>query len=640
MLNDQTTQSSDYTKRLSKHQDHLYALFYDLYGDRPGFGSAFQDLLNLLNGSYSERATHLKERDQKRINDSNWLLSEKWVGMALYVDRFSKDLKHLTDRLGYLEELGVNLIHLMPIMESPKGENDGGYAVSNYLKVDPKYGSNEDLENLIQELQNREMGIMVDLVINHTSDQHEWALKAMRGDTKYQELYLMYDNPVIPEKFEESLPEIFPETSPGNFIYEPNIKKHIFSTFNSYQWDLNYKNPQVFIEMLNNLLSLFNMGVDIVRLDAPAFIWKQMGTTCQNLDEVHWILQLFKTCTMIVAPGTALLSEAIVAPKEILKYFGGAQEECDLAYNALFMALLWDAVSTQNNKLLVTSFNNLPSKPPGTTWLNYVRCHDDIGLGYDDEHIFKAGYTPFDHRQFLLQFLTGKYPGSFATGDLYMYNPKTKDARISGALASLAGLESALQDQDEYAVFLAIHRIILLHSMVLSLGGIPMLYYGDELGTINDYSYLEDRTKKSDNRWMHRPKIDWEKAAKYQVPGTVEERIFSKLQKLIQIRKQSPEFADHNSFTLIELNDPQLFAFLRFNKQLHALIIGNLAAKPKVINKSDLNFLKPYFPNGFYNKLNDLPLFSTEDHIHLAPFGFLWLGKYPLSENNLTKDRT
>lgn len=635
MLNSQTTNKADYTQRLTRYQEELYALFYDLYGDRPGFTPAFQDLLAILKKAYTERSPALKNKDLKRLEQKHWLMSEQWVGMALYVDRFSKDLKQLKSKLDYLETLGVNMVHLMPIMQSPAGENDGGYAVSDYLKVDDKYGSNEDLTALIQALNDRGMGLMLDLVINHTSDEHEWALKAKAGDPDFQELYLMYDHPIIPKKFEESLPEVFPETSPGNFIYDAQLKKYIFSTFNTYQWDLNYKNPRVFNEMLKNLLALFNLGVDIVRLDAPAFIWKQLGTTSQNLDEVHLVLQMFKICTSIVAPGTALLSEAIVAPKEILKYFGGNQQECDLAYNALFMALLWDAVSTQNNKLLFASFDNLPTKPHGTTWLNYVRCHDDIGLGYDNEHIVQAGYTPFDHRQFLLNFLTGKYPGSFATGDLYMYNPKTKDARISGSLASLAGLESAIKSKDEYAQFLAIQRIILLHSMVLSIGGIPMLYYGDELGTLNDYAYLDDPTKKADNRWMHRPIIDWERAARHQIEGTLEARIFSRLQQLIRIRKESPEFADHNSLTLIDLGDPQLFAYLRFNQQLHAFIICNLSTKPKDITKSSLAFLKPYFPHGFYNKETNTTLFVQDDRLTLAPLGFIWLGKYTKEENKL-----
>ena len=627
MKTTQIKSTTTFSSRFNVVEKDIYELFYLLYGDRPGFNQAYLDLLDLLERSFNQRSEWLMTRDQARLKGEDWLLSSNWVGMALYVDRFANDLQGVIDKLDYLKELGVNLIHLMPIMKSPEGENDGGYAVSDYCKVDGKFGSNGDLEQLIDQLRKRDMGIIMDLVINHTADDHPWAIEARSGDLSAQELYLMYELGVVPQKFEETLSEIFPETSPGNFILEPATKKYVFSTFNRFQWDLNYKNPLVFIKMLENLLWLFNLGVDIVRLDAPAFIWKELGTNCQNLPAVHLILQLFKLSTKVVAPGTALLSEAIVAPREILKYFGGNQAECDIAYNALFMALLWDTVCTQNNKLLKVSLERLPSKPQGTTWLNYVRCHDDIGLGFEDESIIGAGYTPFEHRQFILNYLTGKFPGSLAKGALYMYNPKTKDARLSGSLASLIGLEKAIEDQDLESRKVAIQKILLLHSIILSFGGIPMLYYGDELGYLNDYSYLADSERKMDNRWMHRPKIDWKKAEKRHIPGTIEYSVFQQLKKLISVRKKTPEFADHNSMTILDLNDAQILAYLRFGVTSNTLVLCNLSDQPKQFHLQDLNFLSPYFPMGFVNKLKgDVPV-QAQSSIQLDAYGFLWLGK-------------
>ncbi len=612
--------------RMKSVQDEMYQLFYTLYGDRPGFNESYSQLQDLLAVSLKERPQRLKALDQQRSKDKDWLLSEKWVGMALYVDRYNKDLLGLLDKVDYLKELGINLVHIMPIMESPEGKSDGGYAIKDYLKVDDKYGTNEDLDLVINTFHDNGISIIMDLVINHTSDEHEWARRAKQGRTFYQELYLMYDNEIIPKRYEECMPEIFPESSPGNFVYDPALGKWIFSTFHSYQWDLNYKNPMVFINMLGNLLDLLNMGVDIVRLDAPAFIWKELGTNCQNLPAVHTILQLFKLCTRVVAPGTALLSEAIVEPREILKYFGGNKQECDIAYNALFMDLLWDIVSTQNNKLLLASLGNILGKPQGTTWLNYVRCHDDIGLGYEDEPIYRAGYTPFDHRQFILKYLTGNYTGSFAKGAYYMYDPKTKDARVSGSLASLAGLEKGIQEEKEHEIELAIRRIVLLHSLIFSIGGMPMLYYGDEWGMLNDYSYRDDPQKSSDNRWMHRPVIDWEQAARYREEGTIENRIFSQLQQLIRIRQASPEFADHNNLKLIDLKNPQLFGFVRSYQNACTIIICNLSIKKQVVSKVSIDHLRHYFPKGFYDKLTGKKMFEMFNKVELLPYSFLWIG--------------
>jgi amylosucrase len=398
---------------------------------------------------------------------------------------------------------------------------------------------------------------------------------------------------------------------------------------------LNYQNPAVFSEMLDILLFWANQGVDILRLDAVAFLWKKIGGSSQNETEAHILLQLFKDCCQVTAPGTLFIAEAIVAPVEIVKYFGEDAinaKECEIAYNATLMALLWDSVATKNAKLLKQGIRNLPDKLERATWLNYIRCHDDIGLGFTDESIVQAGYEPYSHRQFLLNYFSGKFNNTAARGLLFGQNPKNNDARISGTLTSLIGLEMALEDGDQTNINLTIQHIILLHSIIFSFGGIPLIYYGDEIGTLNDYSYMGNLSKANDNRWAHRPKIDWKKAQLRKITGTIEQTIFSALQQMIRVRKNISAFGDFNNRELINLSNPHLFAFLRIdpNNQDHVLVIGNFDGNYQSLNLSEID--TPRLRLNDNENIKDLysgdspSLFKNE--LVLPPFRFYWLSTH------------
>ena len=434
--------------RLGANFYTIYSLFEVLYGDREDFKEQAQRLVETMAKQYIARDEFLKRKDIEREKDHNWFLSQEWAGMALYSDGFAGDLKGLKSNLSYIQELGINMIHIMPILRCPEGKSDGGYAVSDFRKVDQRIGDLSDLAELVEDLQKRNILLTLDVVVNHTSNEHDWANKAREGDRKYQDYYYMFDNREVPDMFEENMPEIFPETSPGNFTWDEQSKKWVMSVFNDFQWDLNYSNPAVFIEVLDIILFWANQGADIIRLDAVAFLWKKIGSTCQNEREAHLILQLLKDCCQVAAPGVLFIAEAIVAPSEIIKYFGEDAinaKECEIAYNATFMALLWDAVATKNTRLLYKGLKSLPDKLERATWLNYIRCHDDIGLGYDDKDIHAVGYNPVEHRKFLIEYFTGTYADSIAKGLPFGQNDKTGDARISGSLASLAGLETAIE---------------------------------------------------------------------------------------------------------------------------------------------------------------------------------------------------
>ncbi len=617
--------------RLGANFYSIHSLFKLLYGERADFKEQMVCLVETLAARYIERPSHLRNSDLAREKNYNWFLSQKWVGMALYCDRFAGDLQGLREKLGYLQELGINLLHVMPILDCPAQHSDGGYAVRDFCRVDERFGTVDDVEALALSLKRRDMLLALDVVVNHTSNEHEWARRARLGDKKYQDYFYVFENREIPDIYEESMPEIFPETAPGNFTWDEEMGRWVMTVFNHYQWDLNYHNPAVLIEMIDIILFWANKGADILRLDAVAFLWKKMGTACQNEREAHLVLQLMKDCCQVTAPGVLFIAEAIVAPGEISKYFGEdaiIAKECEIAYNASLMALLWDAVATKNTRLLRWGVKNLPDKLARATWLNYVRCHDDIGLGFDDNDVRQAGYDPFLHRRFLVEYFTGKYPTSPARGMPFAENLKTGDARISGSLASLVGLESALERNDADGIDAAIRTILLLHSVILSFGGIPLLYYGDAIGTLNNLEYLADPARRDDNRWLHRSHFDWNKAERRRQSGTVEQRIFSALKKMIAIRKELDAFADFDSRQLIQVDNESLLVYARTDPQNirnRILVICNFNIEAQVLPVITLRTHGFFQPDGLRDVCSGNHIAVEDETINIPALSALWL---------------
>jgi amylosucrase len=617
--------------RLGANFYAIHSLFFQLYGQRADFEEQLVRLVEVMAAHYINRDASLKQLDSDRENDHNWFLHQRWVGMAIYADGFAGTIEGVSKKIDYLQELGVNMLHIMPMLKCPAAASDGGYAVSDFRDVDERFGTLKDIRVLARKLRRRSMLLTLDVVVNHSSNEHAWAKRARAGDKTYQDYYFIYPDRRIPDQYEASMPEIFPETAPDNFTFDDQMQSWVMTVFNTYQWDLNYQNPAVFIEMLDVILFWANQGADIVRLDAVAFLWKQIGTNCQNLPEAHLILQVMKDCCQVTAPGVLFIAEAIVAPMEIAKYFGEdaiIAKECEIAYNATLMALLWDAVATKNARLLNQGVASLPSKLERATWLNYIRCHDDIGLGFDDQDIRQAGYEPAAHRRFLLDWLTGQYADSPSRGQPFGRNLKTGDARISGALASLVGLETAIANQDEAHISLCIDTILLLHGVIMAFGGMPLLYYGDEIGTLNDCSYQADQAKSYDNRWMHRPRIDWAQVQRRKKTGTVQQRIFSGVQRLIGIRARTPAFADFNNRELLNVGNAHVLAFLRGATEAEhspVLALFNFDHAPQTIA---LQHSLPGELNAQETLLDLASGYNVElidGQLQIPPCGFYWL---------------
>ena len=602
----------------------IHFLYNELYGNHPEVN--FTRLVETIINAYSNRSVALKNKDEEKEKSGNWFLSNQITGMSLYVDRFSGNIANLAGKLNYFQKLGVNFLHIMPVMQSPAGESDGGYAVSDFRKVDERFGTLEDLKMLQKKMSKEGMYLMMDIVLNHTSHKHAWAMKAKKGDARYQDYYYMSSDRSYIDEFEKTMPEIFPETAPGNFTWNEECKKWVMTIFHNYQWDLNFSNPAVFIEMLDTIFFYANLGVDILRIDAPAFIWKETGTSCQNLPKAHTILRLIKQCVQVAAPGMALLGEAIVAPKEIMKYFGSGlftSKECDFAYNAPQMALQWDALATGDTRVMLAAQHELLQKPYGSSWITYTRCHDDIGLGYDDYMIQSAGFNPYEHRKFLKNYYSGRHGDSPAKGALFSVNPKTQDARISGTLASLCGLEKAVLENDLTAIEISIKKILLMQAHSLFIGGIPMLFYGDEVGYTNDYSYMDDPAKNYDNRWMHRPLIDWHKNEKIEEKGSIEEKIFTGTQQLINLRNKLPAISDHKNITWLATYNKHIAGYLRtlYDDKIYCLF--NFSNQPAGLS---WQAFKQHGPEPY--QLLDcwqniyIPVGSNDSHLVLEPYAF------------------
>ena len=602
--------------RLMSEIDTISHLYREIYGQHPHAEQYFELLIVTVIRAYRKRETDLIKRDDEKSDQGTWFLNNELMGMSLYVDRFAGNLSAMPSRLPYLEELGVNFLHLMPIFESPAGESDGGYAVADFRKVDERFGSLNDLIALRKEMQQKGMYLMLDIVLNHTSHRHEWAEKAKSGDKQYQDYFYMYDDRLMPDQFDANMPVIFPESSPGNFTWNADCSKWVMTVFHHYQWDLNYTNPAVFRDMLDNILFYANLGVDVLRIDAPAFIWKQVGTSCQNLPQAHTLLRLIKRFVAVAAPGMALLGEAIVAPREIMKYFGtGAftAKECDFAYNATHMALQWDMLASGDTRIMLAAQHEILQKPFGTSWINYTRCHDDIGLGYDDYMIEHAGKNPYEHRKFLKEYFSysGNQWNSPARGALFSANPKTGDARISGTLASLCGLEKAIWEKNELAVRTAIQKILLMQAHSFFLGGLPIIFYGDEAGYTNDYSYQQDAGKSYDNRWMHRPIINWEKNERIHETGT------------IALRKQLRVVADYKNLTWLTPHNIHVAGYLRAYDDKKLYCIFNFSDQPAYLTwfafKEHGNFSSQLFDH-WNEKLYNIG--HDNEFLIIEPYGF------------------
>lgn len=554
-------EKSRFHKRMSRHLDELETLYMGLYHN----SSMFAELCNQLECFYDERKSSLKESDLKREADSGWYKQNDMLGMMLYIDNFAENIKGVEDRLDYIEKCNVNYIHLMPFLETVEGRSDGGYAVADFRKVQPKLGTMDDLESLTDACHKKGISVCMDFVMNHTSEDHEWAKRARAGDGEYMSRYFFYDSYDIPSQYEKTVPQVFPTTAPGNFTWLADAKHFVMTTFYPYQWDLNYGNPRVFNEMMYNFLFLANKGIDIIRIDAVPYIWKELGTQCRNLKEVHTIVRMMRMISEIVCPGILLLGEVVMEPEKVVPYFGTVEKpECHMLYNVTTMATTWHTVATRDVSLLKKQLDILSGLPKDYVFLNYLRCHDDIGWGLDYATLRQKGMQEAEHKQYLNDYFRGYTINSNSRGELYNEDPITRDARFCATTASMCGIEKAGFEGNAQAMEKAIRFDITLHAYMFMQSGIPILYSGDEIGQVNDYTYKNDPNKADDSRYIHRGAFRWDLEKNIDDPATVEGKMFNRLKELENIRKNEKAFVSYANTWTIETYDPGVLCIGRY----------------------------------------------------------------------------
>ena len=565
----------EFSARFARHRAELSRLYRELYH---GDTAAFDRFVEMLYAAYEARPEELKAMDRAREADPDWYKGHELVGMLLYVNAFAGTLDGVRRKLDYLQEGGINYLHLMPLLESPVGRSDGGYAVSDFRKVQPELGTMEDLAALAADCHERGMNLCLDFVMNHTSEDHAWARRARAGEKAYQDRYFFYDSWDIPNAYEQTVPQVFPTTAPGNFTWCEAVQKVVMTTFYPYQWDLNYANPVVFQDMTDNMLNLCNHGVDVVRLDAVPYIWKALGTTCRNLPQVHTLVRMMRMVCEIVCPGTLLLGEVVMEPSKVVPYFGSVDRpECHMLYNVTTMATLWHTVATGDVRLLQHQMQQVFALPKEYTFLNDLRCHDDIGWGLDYGYLRRFGQEEVPHKRFLNDYLTGFFPGSTARGELYNDDPRLMDARLCGTTASLCGIESARKAGDQAALDKAVRLDTMLHAFMFTLSGVPVLYSGDEVGRENDYDYHKDPLKWEDSRYLHRGGMDWALAEQRADTATVAGQLFSAIHRMEALRAHYPVFDDEADTWLLDTGNDAVIGVGRYYRGQKLLAVFNFS---------------------------------------------------------------
>ncbi len=602
-----------YKERFDKHHDELRWLYMELYDN----SSMFAELCDNMMSFFSERKETLKSMDCKRESRKDWYKQNDMLGMMFYIDNFAGNMKGVKSRLDYIEKCNVNYIHLMPFLETPEGRSDGGYAVSDFRKVQENLGSMKELEALTNACHKKGINVCMDFVMNHTSEDHEWAIKARQGDGEYMSRYFFFDNSYIPSLYEKTVPQVFPTTAPGNFTWIPDAGHFVMTTFYPYQWDLNYKNPRVFNEMMYNFLYLANRGIDIIRIDAVPYIWKELNTSCRNLPQVHTIVRMMRMISEIVCPGVLLLGEVVMEPAKVVPYFGTVEKpECHMLYNVTTMATTWHTVATRDMRLLKRQLDIVNSLPKDYVFLNYLRCHDDIGWGLDYDTLRLEGIEERSHKKYLNDYFQGHAGESNSRGELYNADPVTGDARFCGTTASMCGIEKAASNQDDEMMEKSIRLDVMLHAYMFMQSGIPVLYSGDEIGQFNDYTYKENPNKAADSRYIHRGAMNWTLAENTSKQDTIEGKIFNALDRLEQIRKSEKVFVSNADTWTVETGDKSVLCMGRYFDGDKILGLFNFSEYDKIVSVNETDAGCADMISGREMKLNE---------IFIPAYGFYYL---------------
>ncbi|MCB0909763.1 MAG: alpha-amylase family protein [Nocardioidaceae bacterium] len=596
--------------RIARWRPDLFSALARLYDDPEAVADR---LITLVEKAHADRPAELRELDLHRLAEPDWFQRPDALGYAAYADRFAGTLQGVAAHAPYLADLGVSYLHLMPLLLPRPRPNDGGYAVQDYRQVRPDLGTVDDLREVATVLRSHGVSLCLDLVLNHVAREHAWAEAARAGDAAKRAYFLVYPDRAEPDAFERTLPEVFPDFAPGNFTWDDALDGWVWTTFNDYQWDLNWANPDVLCEFADIILSLANIGVEIFRLDAIAFLWKRLGTSCQNQPEVHDITQALRAVTEMAAPAVIFKAEAIVGRTDLAAYLGvgdHAGKVSHLAYHNNLMVQIWSMLACGDVHLATRALQGLPQPPSTTGWVTYVRCHDDIGWAIDDDDAAAVGVTGAGHRRFLSDWYSGDFPGSWAQGLVFQENAATGDRRISGSAASLAGLE--VGDPD------AVRRILLAHAITFGFGGLPVIWMGDELGLLNDPDWAEDPAHAADNRWVHRQRMPWP------IPPD-QHGIHEGLRHLIRARGRLPHLHAAVSTEIWDPRDPGVLLVVRRHPGGPLLGAYNVTGDSRSVPGEVFYWLGLDARTAVDHLTGRPPHVRADLGVDVAPYAALWL---------------
>ena len=627
LLLKESREKSELIDRLHRWGEDLEAGLSECYDH----SSMLEPLATTIASLHLARSAELHQRDRERVLQPDWFQRPETVGYVAYADLFAENLAGVQEKIPYLRDLGISYLHLMPLLKPRPGENDGGYAVMDYRSVRGDLGTMSDLSALATQLHDQGISLTLDLVLNHVAKEHQWAMAAKAGEAEFKDYFFVYPDRTIPDEYEKTLPEIFPDFAPGSFSYDDELDGWVWTTFNDFQWDLNWANPKVFIEFVDIIGHLANQGVDCLRLDAIAFIWKRLGTSCQGEPEVHAITQALRAISRIVSPALIFKAEAIVGPAQVGAYLGEGPHSgrvSDLAYHNSLMVQVWSAIAAKDSRLFEVAMSRFRALPSNTSWATYLRCHDDIGWAIDDHDAWQVGLNGHQHRMFLADYYTGKFFGSMAAGEDFQVDPESGERRTSGSSAALVGLEKAIEAGDNRAIDEAVRRYLCAYAMIFGFGGIPLLYMGDELALPNDRSYLQDPAKRADNRWLNRPKMDWslvdsiknESDTSARVDAT--RRINRSVRDLISARKTLESLHAVAPTKVKAGSGNGIVVYLRNHPAGNLAQVFNLGDGPRWVNRSELGENQGVWHNVISNQK-----FEVGDGFMLQPYEFVWLKK-------------
>jgi maltose alpha-D-glucosyltransferase / alpha-amylase len=519
---------------------------------------------------------------------------------SLYVDLFNKDFTGLTEKLDYLMQLGVNCLWLLPILDSPM--RDAGFDIRRYTKVRddllglpasaPEEEKKAVFRNFLREARRRGIKVIFDIAMNHTSDEHPWFLESRKGpENPFRDYYIWNKD----TNRYTATRLLFKGMEDSN--WEPDGDWYYFHRFFSFQPDLNYRNPDVLTAMCNNLLYWVGEGVDGFRADAIPYLWKEEGTDCENLPLTHTIVKLFRAVLDYIRPNTLLLAEACQKPAEVVKYFGEG-DECHAGYHFPLMPQLFKAIAMENNEPVRHTLSNevTPPIPESAQWFTFLRCHDELSL--------ELVYVSEEDRAYIHKNYCHQPEWDFRVGE-----------GISARLSELM-----LRNPD---------KIALAFSIMLTLPGTPIIYYGDEFGKLNDEAYYQQKIKetgKDDTRFLVRGKVDWQQTERdLKDENSFAGRVFGKVSQQVQVRKQHKAFG-RGSMTHTGVANPDgkvnkhILAYIRKYENQRILVINNLSSATqtfKIHVQPEISWIDLFGATGDYDE--------KKQYLTMPPYAYLWL---------------